>query len=237
MKKSKSYKILIVDDEIELCDTVASAFEMKGHEAVKAPNGRMALQVVKNQKVDLVLSDIRMSDGDGVELLGFIKDMNLNRPVVALMTGYADVTKEQIYEMGAEAVFEKPFKVMDLIRQVTKALDERDMRWKDKPNVLPVFKIKKEIKGAEELKIGRGGFSVQIEQTEPKIGQFVEFEIATNNKSAEQVNGYGVIRWVKKTSTVGTLCGIEFVYLEEPYRTKVLELIEKTKARTFIPKG
>ena len=231
MKNAKAYSILIVDDEVELCDAVATAFEMKGHKVTKAPSGTKALEFVRKNKFDLILSDIRMSDGDGLKLLGFIKDMNLNRPLVALMTGYADVTRDEMYEMGAEAVFEKPFKVMELIRQLTKTLDSKDQRWSEKPNVLPVCKIKDVGLMTDDFKVGRGGFAVRKIDQEPKIGQIVEFELGLFN-FPKPLTGQGIVRWVKPN-----WCGIEFLYLEEPMRTLVLKMIDDLKPRTFIPKA
>ncbi|MEQ1875585.1 MAG: response regulator [Bdellovibrionia bacterium] len=231
MKSAKAYSILIVDDEVELCEAVATAFEMKGHKVTKAPSGQQAIEFVKKSKFDLVLSDIRMNDGDGLKLLGYIKDMNLNRPVVALMTGYADVTRDEMYEMGAEAVFEKPFKVMELIKQLTKSLDQKDDRWSAKPNVLPVFKIKIEGVQEAEFKLGRGGFAVKSGKQEPTMGQIIEFDLVLR-AAPSHVAGQGVVRWVKSG-----WCGVEFLFLEEPMRGIVLGMIDTVKSRTFIPKA
>ncbi|HEX4924119.1 MAG TPA: response regulator [Bdellovibrionales bacterium] len=237
MKNARAYSILIVDDEPELCEAVATAFEMKGHLVLKAPNGQTALEIVKQKKLDLVLSDIRMSEGDGVKLLGYIKDMNINRPLVALMTGYADVTREEMYELGAEAVFEKPFKVMELIKQLTKSLDTRGAQWSEKPNVLPVLKIKREGVRAADFKFGRGGFRIELSAEEPKNGQLVEFDVQFDGPVGDvrTLRGLGLVRWVKVAPKAS--CGIEILYLDESVRQKVIDMIEKEKPRTFIPKG
>lgn len=231
MKSTKAYSILIVDDEVELCEAVATAFEMKGHTVTKAPSGAKALELMKTTKFDLVLSDVRMNEGDGIKLLGFIKDMNINRPLVALMTGYADVTRDEMYEMGAEAVFEKPFKVMELIRQLTKNLDSKETRWSEKLNVLPVLKIKQEGVRENEFKLGRGGFAVKIHKIEPKAGQIVEFDVVLT-AAPSHIAGQGIVRWVK-----ADWCGIEFLYLEEPMRSQVISMVDANKSRTYIPKA
>jgi len=235
-KTSSAYSILVVDDEVELCDAVSTAFKMKGHSVLQASNGTKALENIKAHKFDLVLSDVRMNEGDGIQLLNFIKDMNINRPVVALMTGFADVTRDEMYEMGAEAVFEKPFKVMELIRQLTKTLETKEQKWGEKPNVIPVAKIKMDVTPTKNFNLGRGGFCITPESGEFKNNQLVEFDLGfTEGFKDQRLRGQGFVRWVRAEQRASY--GIEFIYLEEPMRTQVVKMIEKLNARTYIPKG
>src|ERR1700677_4572551 len=101
--------LLIVDDEPDLRDILCYSFQRKGYKTVQAENGSVAIDIVRSQKIDLVLSDIRMPGGDGMELLEEIKRHNSDLPTILFLTGFADVKLEEAYDKGCEAIFSKPF--------------------------------------------------------------------------------------------------------------------------------
>ena len=80
----------------------------------------------------VILSDVRMPDGDGIELLEKVKEKNMFLPVMMFITGFADITLEEAYEKGADAVFSKPFDRKALFEAVVRALQSMDERWKRK---------------------------------------------------------------------------------------------------------
>ena len=65
--------LLIVDDEPDICDILVSAFESKGARVVSAANGKDAFKQVKEGKVKVVVTDVRMPGGSGIELLQRIR--------------------------------------------------------------------------------------------------------------------------------------------------------------------
>ena len=73
MINPKEITILIVDDEIDLRDSIAFDYKRKGFNVLVASSGNEAFEIVKKNKVNVVLSDVRMPDGDGIELLYNIK--------------------------------------------------------------------------------------------------------------------------------------------------------------------
>jgi CheY-like chemotaxis protein len=116
-------KILIVDDEIDICEMMSFTFDSQGFETFVAHDAAQAFEIVKSKDPDLVVSDIRMPKGGGMKLLEDIKRHNPKKPKVFLITGYSDKTREEALAAGAEDVFAKPIKLQDLIDRVTKALD------------------------------------------------------------------------------------------------------------------
>jgi len=84
----------------------------------QASNGKDALEIIKINKVDLVISDIRMPNGDGVELLCNIKDQNVCKPIVILMSGFTETSVKDLYQMGADAYFSKPFEASHILKTV-----------------------------------------------------------------------------------------------------------------------
>lgn len=113
--------ILIVDDEEDLRDAIAFDFKRQGFNVVQAENGKVAYQIVQNQPVTMVFSDVRMAGGDGVELLKNIKQTHPQIPVV-LSTGFAEIGVDEAYDMGAMAVILKPFERKLLKEIVNKIL-------------------------------------------------------------------------------------------------------------------
>ena len=80
-------KLLIVDDEREICEMLSRHFRMMGYEVALAGNGREALEVLAERRTDVVISDIRMPEMDGVSLL---REVRRQYPMthVIMITGY-----------------------------------------------------------------------------------------------------------------------------------------------------
>lgn len=106
---SDKWVVLVVDDDDDLREVVAQDFASKGYEVRTAASGDEAFRLVQQAPVDLVLSDLRMPSGDGIDLLKQIVALDAPRPAVILMTGFADLNSEQARALGAAALVGKPF--------------------------------------------------------------------------------------------------------------------------------
>jgi DNA-binding NtrC family response regulator len=115
------FTILIVDDEEDLRDATVRDFKKKGFHVLTAESGNSAYKVIESQKVDLVVSDIRMPDGDGVFLLKIVCSLPVKIPVI-LITGFADYEESDCIAIGALNVFTKPFNRAKLMDSVMDAL-------------------------------------------------------------------------------------------------------------------
>ena len=107
-KQTKDFTVLVVDDEPLLTETIANDFKRKGFNVYTASSGSSALKVIESHKVDLVVSDIRMPDGDGLSLLEGIRKTSPHI-IVILMTGFTDYSEEDCLKKGAKCVLQKPF--------------------------------------------------------------------------------------------------------------------------------
>jgi len=109
-------KVLIVDDEETLTWSMAKSLakDKDKYEVMIANNGREALQLLKINKVDLVISDIRMPDINGLDLLVMVKKEYPETKVI-IMTAYgsSDVQKEA-NQRGSLFYIEKPFEISDI---------------------------------------------------------------------------------------------------------------------------
>lgn len=108
-------KLLLVDDEVDLCKVAAWDFEDAGFEVVKAHGGDEALSIIKEQSFDFLISDIKMPKGDGVELLKNIKEAQIELSGIFLMTGYADYPEKSLKDLGMTKMFQKPINIEEVI--------------------------------------------------------------------------------------------------------------------------
>ena len=113
--------ILIVDDEKDLCTILSDSLSRDRYRVVTAFNGKMGLQLVKKEKPDLILLDIKMPGMDGIEVLRKIKKMK-KEIVVIMFTGYGTLeTAREAMKLGAYDYVTKPvdlFLLKSLVKEV-----------------------------------------------------------------------------------------------------------------------
>ena len=108
-------RILIVDDDKRMANTLVDILNTKGYEAEAAYSGHEALAIVKKGLFDCVLTDIKMPVMNGVELFKTIKKENSDLPVV-MMTAYStDRLVKEGMEQGAIATLTKPLDINVLL--------------------------------------------------------------------------------------------------------------------------
>jgi CheY-like chemotaxis protein len=113
--------ILVVDDEEIMRNLLDKMLSLEGYNILTAVDGQDALEVVAKEKVDLVVSDMKMPRMDGFELL---KNLRNNYPDigVVIMTGFGDTyTVKDALLLGADEYLSKPFKRLELLSVVEKA--------------------------------------------------------------------------------------------------------------------
>lgn len=120
-------KILIVDDDQDLRFNLSNVLKEEGFEVITAAEGRGALKILKGNCPDLVLLDLRLSDMDGIKILGKMKEFNHNLAII-MLTAYSDV-KDAVRAMrlGAYDYISKPFDNEELILTIEKALSTQNL--------------------------------------------------------------------------------------------------------------
>jgi DNA-binding NtrC family response regulator len=138
-------KILIVDDEKSMCQFLSIMLRKEGYQITAVNNGKKGLDQIKNQKFDLVITDIKMSGMDGIELLSEIKKLDKSMPVI-IMTAYASQkTAIEAVNNGAFHYLIKHAKNDEIKMVVRNALDMRRVRAE---NLL----LKRQLKKSSDLK-------------------------------------------------------------------------------------
>ena len=101
-------RILIVDDEEELRKALVFEFKRKGCFVLEAASGNEAYALAEKENFDVVITDVRMPNGTGVELLEKMKKICPGLPVILLMTGHADISEPEAIKKGAIGLVGKP---------------------------------------------------------------------------------------------------------------------------------
>ncbi len=117
--------ILIVDDEQSYRQLLSLVFEGDGHTLRTAVNGREALAMLQAEPADVVISDVKMPDMDGIEMLQAVRESQPDLGVI-LMTAFASVeTAREAFKLGADDFIQKPFDVEELRLIVKKTLEKQ----------------------------------------------------------------------------------------------------------------
>lgn len=117
-------RILLVDDEDFLREVLCEIFNSNGAITTSAENGTIALELLKSEKYDVVISDIRMPGGDGLSLAENINTQLDYHPKVFLCSGFSDIPPEKTNTLDVVEIFTKPFSVDKMIASVSKALQK-----------------------------------------------------------------------------------------------------------------
>lgn len=121
-------RILIVDDEPIITDSIARLLEQQGHQVISASNGQQGLRRYCEEPFDLVLSDLVMPGMDGTE---FVQRLRAIDPAARILILTGHVAPEQIKQLrkaGAVAVVNKPFKVEDLLAAIAEAVENQPLQ-------------------------------------------------------------------------------------------------------------
>lgn len=124
----KPKTILIVDDEPIARDNLEHILKKDGYETLAAEDGQQAIDLLRREEIDLVLTDLRMKGRDGMAVLAETKKLRPEIEVVVI-TGYASVdTAVAAMRQGAYHYIAKPFKIDEMRLVVEKALEKTSLR-------------------------------------------------------------------------------------------------------------
>ncbi|MDQ6528957.1 sigma-54 dependent transcriptional regulator [Flavobacterium sp. LHD-85] len=115
-------KILVIEDDIAFCKLLEKFLIKKAYDVTIAFSAVEAREAVKNESFDLILTDLRLPDSDGIGLMSEFKNSHPHIPVI-LMTGYSDVnTAVKAIKNGAADYISKPFNPDEVLLVITNAL-------------------------------------------------------------------------------------------------------------------
>jgi two-component system response regulator HydG len=123
----KKARILVVDDELSARSGLAKLLDQEGYEVETAPDGIQALALVADKAPNLILTDLKMPNMDGMELLAKVRDQNPDIPTI-VTTAFGEVSSAVLaMRAGAEDYLTKPIDFDALLLAVERALQRREL--------------------------------------------------------------------------------------------------------------
>lgn len=119
-------KILVVDDELLIRDLLYDFFISQDWDITVAEDGRKALDLLTGERFDIVLTDLKMPGLDGIELIGQIREILNDMPII-VMTGYPSLDSAlDALRQKVDDYIIKPFNINNLYKAVQKAVEGKD---------------------------------------------------------------------------------------------------------------
>ena len=118
---SRSFSILVVDDEIQIQRFLRHALEAAGYSVIMAGNGNDALRIIDKEHPDLVILDLGLPGLDGQLVLGQLRQKS-DVPVIILSARNDEVEKITSFDIGANDYVEKPFGIGELLARIRSLL-------------------------------------------------------------------------------------------------------------------
>lgn len=126
MTEKKDITILLIDDEEDILELIEEEFNFHGYKTLTATCGNDAVKILADQSVDVVVSDYKMPNGNGMVVLDFVNKMEESvRPDFFFVSGQADVSIQEAIEAGAKKFFSKPFDLEELISEVESEIKDK----------------------------------------------------------------------------------------------------------------
>jgi len=133
-----NHVLLVVEDDDVMRITLSEVFTRKGFKVIPAAKGGEAVDIVRSQKVDLVLLDLRLPDANGLDIMTSLRSIDDDITVI-VMTAYPEVkTAISAMKAGAYDYINKPFELEELKLLVDKALEARTLK-----SEVELFRIEK----------------------------------------------------------------------------------------------
>lgn len=228
--------VLVVDDEEVLCEIMSAWFRRHAGHVLSANNGQEAFRLLEQNRVDVIVTDVRMPLMDGVALVRALAASALERPRVIFITGFADLSSRDAYDLGVEAVIEKPLEREHLLEAVTRSLAGRDELWSHPLDSMPGTVVKASFGSLEEatreqqIAFGRGGFCLRTSKRLREAPIHFELEFHAEHTV---LSGEGIVRWADATQD---LAGIEILHVDNESRGWIAALAEDKKLEPYIPR-
>ncbi len=150
-------KILVIDDHKNSLIALGIILKNEGFSVVEAESGILAIETLKKQKFDLVITDLKMDEVDGLDIIDFVKKSNLTTEIIVI-TAYATIqTAVRAIKLGAYDYISKPLRKQEIVHTVNKALEKRHL-------VEEINLLEKQVKreNAQNIIVGKSQPMIQV---------------------------------------------------------------------------
>jgi two-component system response regulator YesN len=128
LTKGKWCDILLADDDLNILESISSCLKNDGFSITKASDGRAALEAIKKNYFDLIISDLNMPRANGLAVLKEAKIANPDT-IVIITSGDQDFESvSEAFHLGADSYLVKPFGPDELYRHINKCFEELEQK-------------------------------------------------------------------------------------------------------------
>lgn len=240
-------KIILAEDVEALRHAIAYELGDSGYKVIEAKNAPDAIEALaRNKDARLILSDVRMPGGTGVELVQHVRSLDPFNPPLIFISAFSDLRLEDALDLGAEAMFPKPFDTDELLTAVRRSLQNHAERWQSLPTTTArehltkqFLKVTTQVGTAGDLIAGHGGVFVAQDKDLAKTNQVYDFHFDFEGGPIRTLEGRGIVRWSRLSidDAVRSGYGLEFIHLRPQCIDPYLKLLRQEKTKAFIPLG
>ena len=179
--------ILICEDDLDIVELLKLYLTSNKFDVISTSNGVEALEILKNNHVDLLISDIMMPNLNGYELIKKIRETNQYLPIIILSAKTMDVDKVLGFDIGADAYITKPFNPLEVIANINAILRRTNLNNQTKEIVIDNLVL-----NLEEYTFKKNNNLINLTTTEFKILSILmknPNKIFTKSELYEYLNG------------------------------------------------
>jgi len=180
-------KILVIEDETIFCKLISRWLENNGYKVFTAPDGEAGLEIIKEEKPDLLLVDTLLPGMDGLQLSREIRctDLISDTPIILMSAIYKDLHFVMQAKKIANDFIEKPFKEMELIRKIHALLPQEDDVVPLSPSYMVSVEAEKSKKISDQMETNLVVGVKEEKEIIPEVKE-VNINLADNESKSQQ---------------------------------------------------
>ncbi|MTI49028.1 winged helix-turn-helix domain-containing protein [Sporosalibacterium faouarense] len=185
-------KVLVVDDEEHIVELIKFNLEGNGYEVIEAYDGIRAIELAKNEKIDIVILDLMLPGTDGIEVCRTLrKDPSTEKLPIIMLTAKSEETDKVLgLEIGADDYITKPFSVRELIARMKAVLRRSKDDKKEEKKIIEIHDI---IIDVEKHEVTRNNEKVELTLKEFELLRILaenRGKVLSRNMLLDEVWGY-----------------------------------------------
>jgi len=203
-------RILVVDDEVNVREMVSKIINLMGHEAVTAVNGKEALQILKDKPFSIMITDVKMPEMDGFELMKAVRNQFAGIYIICMTAYGASYTYTDVVGVGGTDYITKPFSIDEMMAKLNRVIHEKDLITDLTQKSTELEKANQELKRLDQLKstfISSVSHELRTPLTVIKefVSLMLEGHVGTLTEDQEEYLGIAKKNIIRLTNLIETL--------------------------------
>lgn len=203
-------RILVVDDEAGVGEMVSKIINLMGHEAVTALNGKEALQILKDKPFNILITDVKMPEMDGFELMKAVRDQFPGTYIICMTAHGASYSYTDVVGGGGTDYITKPFTIDEMMAKLNRVIREKNLIADLTQKSTELEKANQELKRLDQLKstfISSVSHELRTPLTVIKefISLMLEGHVGTLTEDQEEYLGIAKKNIIRLTNLIETL--------------------------------